>query len=265
MSSTSARATRKPVYRAPRRIGGNGAQESTYSRRSGGSKRLRRRRDLVGYLFSGPALVILGIFVFYPTIYALYMSFTDASGFNEPTFIGIDNYKTALTNPDSLNAIWNTLVYAIAYAPLVIIVALALALLLNRTDLFLRSVLRTTIFLPFIISMAVAALAYSFILDARTGILPYWASRLGIQLPGHPQQQHLGTAGRHLRCGVEELRLFHGHLHRRLADDSAGSVRGCRDRRRERVAQVRRGDPAGTSTHDGVRRHPGGERRVPGF
>src|SRR4051812_31073175 len=181
MSST--KATGRPVYRAPRRIGGNGAESSKDIRRSGGSKRLRRRRDLVGYLFSGPALVILGIFVFYPTFYALYMSFTDASGFNEPTFIGLKNYTTALTNPDSLNAIWNTVIYAVAYAPLVIIVALALALLLNRTDLFLRSVLRTTIFLPFIISMPFAALAYSFILDARTGILPYWASRLGIQLP----------------------------------------------------------------------------------
>lgn len=181
MSST--RATGKPVYRAPRMIGGNGAERSNDVRRSGGSKRLRRRRDVVGYLFSGPALLILGIFVFYPTFYALYMSFTDASGFNTPTFIGLGNYKTVFTNSDSLNAIGNTVIYAVAYAPLVIIVALALAILVNRTDLLLRSALRTAIFMPFIISMAVAALAYSFILDARTGILPYWVSKLGIQLP----------------------------------------------------------------------------------
>lgn len=183
MSTASTKATGRPVHRTPRTIGGNGAQGSDNTRRSGGSKRLRRRRDVMGYLFAGPALVILGIFVFYPTFYALYMSFTDASGFNTPSFIGMENYQKAFTNPDSLNAIWNTIIYAVAYAPLVIIVALALAILLNRTDLFLRSFLRTTIFLPFIISMAVAALAYSFILDARTGILAYWVSRLGIQLP----------------------------------------------------------------------------------
>jgi multiple sugar transport system permease protein len=181
--SSSTRATGKPVYRAPRQIGGQGAQEAGQTRRPGGSKRLRRRRDLVGYLFSGPALVILGVFVFFPAFYALYMSFTDASGFNEPSFVGLDNYITAFTNADSLNAIWNTVLYAIVYAPLVIIVALALAILLNRTDLFLRSFLRTTIFLPFIISMAVAALAYSFILDARTGILAYWVSIFGFTLP----------------------------------------------------------------------------------
>lgn len=178
--SSSTKATGRPVYRAPRRIGGQQAGQDGSSRRS---KRIRRRQDLVGYSFAGPALVILGIFVFFPTFYALYMSFTDASGFNEPAFIGLENYKTAFTNADSLNAIWNTIVYAVVYAPLVIIVALGLAILLNRTDLFLRSFLRTTIFLPFIISMAVAALAYSFILDARTGILAYWTSVIGITLP----------------------------------------------------------------------------------
>ena len=181
MSST--KATARPVYRAPRSLGGRTGAEVGDHRRAGGSKRLRRRRDLVGYVFSGPALVILAIFVFYPTFYALVMSFTNATGFNSPSFIGLDNYERAFTNPDSLSAIWHTVVYAVVYAPVVIIVALALAVLLNQVGMFLRSALRTTIFVPFIISMAVAALAYGFILNAQTGILPYWVSRLGVTLP----------------------------------------------------------------------------------
>lgn len=181
MSTT--KATSAPVYRAPRAIGGGGSRDTGTASRSGGSKHLRRRRDLTGYLFSGPGLVILGIFVFYPTFYALFMSFTNASGFNDPSFIGFDNYQRAFTNPDALNAIWRTIVYAVVYAPVVIVVALALAVLLNQTGMFLRSYLRTAIFMPFIISMAVAALAYGFILNAQTGILPYWVSRLGIELP----------------------------------------------------------------------------------
>jgi multiple sugar transport system permease protein len=184
MSTT--KATPATAYRAPRAIGGGGgggAREPGTARRAGGSKQLRRRRDLVGFLFSGPALVILGVFVFYPTFYALVMSFTNASGFNDPTFIGLQNYEKAFTNNDSLNALWHTVVYAVVYAPVVIAVALALAILLNQTGLFLRSYLRTTIFVPFIISMAVAALAYGFILNAQTGILPYWVSRFGVALP----------------------------------------------------------------------------------
>jgi len=181
MSTT--KATPASVYRAPRAIGGGASRETGTVGRAGGSKHLRRRRDLVGYAFSGPALVILGIFVFYPTFYALVMSFTNATGFNDPSFIGFDNYEKAFTNADSLNAIWRTVVYAVVYAPVVIVVALALAILLNQTGMFLRSYLRTTIFVPFIISMAVAALAYGFILNAQTGILPYWVSELGVALP----------------------------------------------------------------------------------
>ncbi|OJX98080.1 MAG: sugar ABC transporter permease [Micrococcales bacterium 73-15] len=162
-------------------IGGKGAQDPRTL--SAGSRRMRRRRNLLGYLFSGPALVILGIFVFYPTFYALAISFTDSSGLNAPSFIGAENYVRAFTEEDSLKALANTVVYAVSYAPLVIIVALAVALLLNRSDLWLRSLMRTVIFVPFIISMAVAALAWSFIIDARTGLLPYWFSRLGIDLP----------------------------------------------------------------------------------
>src|SRR3954453_7285467 len=106
MSTT--KASPASAYRPPRAIGGRGAGESKAAGRGGGSKHLRRRRDLIGYVFSGPALVILGIFVFYPPFYALSMSSTNASGFNEPSFIGLQNYQKAFTNADSLNAIWHT-------------------------------------------------------------------------------------------------------------------------------------------------------------
>jgi multiple sugar transport system permease protein len=144
---------------------------------------LVRRRTLNALVFLLPAAVILLGFVFYPTFQSLYLSFTDASGFNSPAIIGGDNYVTAFTDPDSLNAIKNTIVYAVGFTPVVIAVALALALLLNRQDLPLKGLFRTVIFLPFIISMAVAALSWSFLIDARTGMVPYWFERIGIDLP----------------------------------------------------------------------------------
>ncbi|HEY0188675.1 MAG TPA: sugar ABC transporter permease [Cellulomonas sp.] len=169
------------VYKAPRRIGGKSVEGP--SRRAGRS-RLARRRNLVGAGFLLPGLAILGVFVFYPTIYALIISFTDSSGLNSPSFVGLENYITAFTDADSQNAIVNTVVYAVFYAPLVIVVALAMALLLNRKDLPMRGTMRTIIFVPFIISMAVAALAWGFLLDQNTGLLPYWISKLtGLDMP----------------------------------------------------------------------------------
>lgn len=175
--------TAQHITGAPGRNGEEVVEMPVATTLSKGSRRMRRRQDLLGYLFSAPALIILAVFVFYPALYALVISFTDSSGLNQPKFVGWENYVRAFTEEDSLRALLNTFVYAVSYAPLVILVALALALLLNRNDLWLRSLMRTVIFVPFIISMAVAALGWSFLIDARTGLLPYWLSLIGIDLP----------------------------------------------------------------------------------
>ncbi|NTW41592.1 MAG: sugar ABC transporter permease, partial [Cellulomonadaceae bacterium] len=120
------------------------------------------RRLRAGLAFLLPGLLILAIWVFYPTFYALWISFTDSSGLNDPSFIGLANYARIFTDADTRGAIVNTLTYAVSFAPLVIATAIAMALLLNRKDLPLRGFFRTVIFLPFIISMAVAALSFSF-------------------------------------------------------------------------------------------------------
>ena len=146
------------------------------------SNEMRRVQTRMGWLFSFGAVVIIGAFVFYPAFYALYMSFTNATGFNKPKFVGLDNYVKLFTNQDALRALFNTLLYTVMYMPLLIMVALAIAMLLNRDDLPLRGFFRSAIFLPFVISMAVAAMAWQFILDPNLGFLPYWLSKIGISM-----------------------------------------------------------------------------------
>ena len=65
------------------------------------------------------------------------------------------------------------------YAPIVVIIALAFALLLNRKDLKFVGFFRTCMFLPFVISLTVAAIAWQFILSPSLGLIPYWVSLLG--------------------------------------------------------------------------------------
>lgn len=168
------------VYQAPRSLGR--AQDASAARRRGGP--LARRRNIAALGFMVPGVLILAVFVFYPTFYALAVSFTNSSGLNDPELVGFANYARVITDADTRGAIVNTLVYAVAYAPMVIVVALAMAMLLNRDDIPLRGLFRTMIFLPFIISMAVAALAWSFLLDANTGLIPYWVNQvLGVHMP----------------------------------------------------------------------------------
>ncbi|NYD66990.1 carbohydrate ABC transporter permease [Agromyces atrinae] len=168
MTTTTDRRTVR--YRPPAQLGGRGPL--------GGSA--RRRLTIIAFLV--PALTILALFVFWPMASALRLSFTDASGFGREEFIGFANYVEVFTDPNIVRAMGNTVLYTVLFTPLSVILALALALALNSPRLPLRGVFRTWLFLPFIVSLAVAAFAWQYLLDPQVGLLNFWLRGLGIQL-----------------------------------------------------------------------------------
>ncbi len=171
---TTAHPPRTRAYRAPAQLGGRGGPV----RRT----RTGRRRTTAALGFLAPALVVLAVFVVWPMLSALRLSFTDASGFGRTRWVGLENYQRIFTDPDILDAVGNTLLYAVLFTPTAVVVALALALLLNHPRLPLRGAFRTTLFLPFIISLAVAALAWSYLIDPQVGLLHHWLRGVGIDL-----------------------------------------------------------------------------------
>lgn len=168
MSSSSITSRRR--YRPPAQLGGRSPLAATF----------KRRAIIVGFL--GPAILILGVFVGWPMISALRLSFTDASGFGQEEWVGFDNYIRVFADSDIVRSIGNTAVYAAMFTPVAIIAALALALLVNHPRLPLRGFFRTTLFLPFIVSLAVAAFAWSYLLDPQIGLLNYWLQAVGIRI-----------------------------------------------------------------------------------
>ncbi|MEA9984337.1 MULTISPECIES: carbohydrate ABC transporter permease [Subtercola] len=167
---TTARLQRTRPFRPHGQLGGRTPLNGTF----------KRRATIVGFL--APALVILAAFVGWPMISALRLSFTDASGFGTPTFVGLDNYTRIFTDPEILHSMGNTAYYAVMFTPVSIAVALMLALAINSPRLPFRSFFRSTLFLPFIISLAVAAFAWSYLLDPQIGLLNYWLAAVGIHL-----------------------------------------------------------------------------------
>jgi len=161
---------RRRRYRPPGQLGGRTPL--------GGS--FRRRATVVGFL--APAIVILGAFVLWPMLSALRLSFTDASGFGQPSFVGLANYVRVFSDPDVLRSIGNTALYAVVFTPVAIAVALVLALALNHPALPFRGFFRSALFLPFIVSLAVAAFAWSYLLDPQIGLLNHWLQVIGIRL-----------------------------------------------------------------------------------
>jgi multiple sugar transport system permease protein len=172
-TSTSRRAR---GYRPPAPLGG---RRAPLGRRS--------RNSLTAFWFVLPALVILAVFVAWPMVSALRLSFTDASGFGSVDWVGLENYARIFADPDIREAVWNTVLYAALFTPTAVVSALALALLVNHPRLPFRGIFRTALFLPFVISLAVAALAWTYLIDPQVGLLNYWLGRAGINL-GDPLQ-----------------------------------------------------------------------------
>jgi len=149
------------------------------------------RQTRIAILFLLPALLILAAFVAWPMLAALRLSFTNASGFGAEEWVGLANYAKVFTDPRILATLGNTAVYTVMFTPTAIIAALALAMLLGQPRLLGRGFFRTALFLPFVVSMAVAAFAWTYLLDPQVGLLNYWLRSVGIQLGNVLQDPNL--------------------------------------------------------------------------
>lgn len=118
------------------------------------------RDGVAASLFLAPALILLGIFLFYPIIYLLYLSFTAGSFTLEGVqWVGWRNYQRLVTDADFWQIIGNTIYFTTATVIPTIIIPLGLAVLLNRS-LALRGLLRAAYFVPSITSLVAVGLAF---------------------------------------------------------------------------------------------------------
>ena len=138
------------------------------------------RREWTAYLFNAPGLILFAIF----TVYALYTSFM--LSFHEwnligddKRFIGLDNYREVLQDENFHEAIRNTVYFTVVSVPVTMIIAMFLAILLN-TQIRGLAIFRTAFYLPVITPLVVAAIIWSWLYQADTGLLNYYLQQLGI-------------------------------------------------------------------------------------
>ena len=138
-----------------------------------GVPRRRRRRTAseaaAGYSFLAPNLVLLGVFLFLPLAWAAWLSLQETDGFGNGTFIGLENYSRLLGDPVFWQSTFNTAVFTVLVVPLGMGIGLALAVLMNSA-IPARSVFRTIIVLPMVISGVATALIGVLIFDQNNGI-----------------------------------------------------------------------------------------------
>ncbi|KFN08355.1 sugar ABC transporter permease [Paenibacillus macerans] len=158
----------------------------TISSRSGNrlrNKRYTKRRDLYGWLFAMPAILGLLIFTLGPMIYSLYMSFTDYTGSNSPTFTGLDNYRRMFSGEDQYfyKSLAVTFYFVILSVPTGIIYSFLLAILLNQ-NVKGKAVFRTIFYLPSIVPIIAISFIWLWLLNPDLGLANELLRSLG--LPG---------------------------------------------------------------------------------
>lgn len=124
------------------------------------------------YLFLLPAGVILLLFFFIPFVQTIVLSFQDFStNLYDASFAGLQNYVDILHNPIFYKVMLNTFIYLIVAVPILAVVPLFLAILINQK---IRGITlyKILIYLPVIVSIVVAAIAFKW-LYAEQGILNY--------------------------------------------------------------------------------------------
>ena len=135
------------------------------------------------YLFLLPSAVVLVIFFFIPFFQTFLLSFLDYStNIYKPEFIGVANYVKLFHNPVFYKVLWNTFIYLFIAVPILAIFPLFLAVLINQKIKWV-TLYKILIYLPVIVSIVVAAIAFKW-LYADQGILNYVVTSLGFKSIG---------------------------------------------------------------------------------
>ena len=121
--------------------------------------RLGRSEQINGWLFVMPALVLLGMFMIYPILWSLWMSFQTGRGMNF-SFGGIANIVRLTQDPVFQRALTNTFIFLIVQVPIMLVLALLFAAALNDSKLWGRSFFRTAIFLPCVTSLVAYSILF---------------------------------------------------------------------------------------------------------
>ncbi|MFS0788385.1 sugar ABC transporter permease [Shouchella sp. 1P09AA] len=162
-SSTSPKQSRKPLKRT-----------------SIGAK----REEKYFWLFISPWILGFTVFIAGPMIASLYFSFTDYAIMGEATFVGFQNFMNLFSDPLFYRSLFVTTAYAALAVPFTIILAIALALLLNA-KIKGQAFFRTFFYAPSIISGVSVAFLWMWILNPQFGIVNSFLYEVfGITGPG---------------------------------------------------------------------------------
>lgn len=143
-------------------------------------RRWRKLRETVlWYLLLSPSLLIIFGFSIVPMVWSIYYSLTKGGILGRHTFVGLQNYIKASQHPIFLLTLKNTTLYAVLTIPIVIVLALVVALIILKLPR-LQGFFRSTVYFPLIIPIVIAANIWAYIVSRDFGPLNLFLSWFGL-------------------------------------------------------------------------------------
>ncbi|MET9896998.1 sugar ABC transporter permease [Streptomyces sp. NPDC006446] len=147
------------------------------------ARRRTRRETATAWGFISPAVVVILGLSIVPVIWSLLLSFRADDLVTPGRWVGLDNYRALIQDPNFHTAVGNTLLYTALYVPLSLLGGLVLALALNRR-IRLIGLYRTLVFVPFVVSATAQGVLFSFILDPEFGAANSLLHKIGLSPQG---------------------------------------------------------------------------------
>ena len=201
----------------------------------GRRKRRKHSHSLAGFLFTAPFMALFLAFFIAPLIYALYLSLYREQLVGGNEFVGIDNYKDGLSDPDFRSGVGRVFLYMIVQVPIMLGLALVFALILDSAKVWFPKLFRVVFFMPYAVPTVIAALMWGYIYGRDFGPIADVANAIGATPPNFLSEQwmlwsiaNVATwtwTGYNMIIFYAALRAIPAELYEAAAVDGAGAVR----------------------------------------
>lgn len=143
----------------------------------------RRRRSWTGWAFVGPFMAVFAFVFVAPIAYALYLSVFRTRLIGGTSFVGLENYQQAFTDPQFWSAAWRVTLFLLVQVPIMLFLALLVALAIDSGRLYGKAFFRVAVFMPYAVPAVVATLMWGFMYGSRFGLIGNINDALGVTLP----------------------------------------------------------------------------------
>ncbi|UQU63476.1 sugar ABC transporter permease [Couchioplanes caeruleus] len=143
----------------------------------------RRRRSLEGWTFVGPFMLVFALVFLAPIGYSIYLSLYRNRLIGGNSFVGLDNYSQAIGDGQFWSGFGRVALFLVVQVPIMLLLALLVALAVDSGRLYGKAFFRVSIFLPYAVPAVVATLMWGFMYSNQFGLVGSINDALHVTLP----------------------------------------------------------------------------------